>query len=442
MTSYKFKDTTLKFLELNHFKELTKVQRLCLNKIIKGQNVMAIAPTGTGKTHAYLLPIMEMIDPLDHNLQVMISCPSKELALQIYDKAKLMSKVLTDLSVKLITSGQDFERMNLEGVQIVIGTPGKIKDLFLSGRLRVDKIRMFVVDEADMTLEFGFLNDIDAVLSKMKDDVQILGFSATLNKNLEPFIKKYLGNTQIIEVKDETKFAPKIDHYLVNCKHLSYSQMLLKILPSLNPYVCMIFGNTREECQEVARTLRENDYRILEIHGGLNARSRAQALRFLKHKDYTYIVCSDVAARGIDIDGVSHVISLGFPYDLEYYIHRSGRTGRSGRQGLCIALYHEEDDQSIKALRERGINFLNKTFKNGEFKDDTKRSNYLKRQAAEEKALAKALTRKKEKVKPGYKKKKNEMIKAIQKKRRREFIRQKIKEERKERYRQKAREKM
>ncbi len=441
MKNMNLKEKTLSFLALNNFSDLSKVQQLCLPKILKGEKLVAIAPTGTGKTHAYLIPIAEMIDEDDPNLQVLISCPTKELAYQILDKAKLLRKVMPKLNIKVLSGGQDVERLNLDNTQVIIATPGKLCDLYQKQNLRVDRIKMFVIDEFDMTLEFGFLKDIDMIFTKMADDVQTLAFSATLSEAMKPFIKKYLAGAEIIEVKDDSKFAPKIEHYLVNCKHLSYGEMLLKILPTLNPYVCMIFANTREECTAIARLLKDHDYRLLEIHGGLNARSRQQALRFLKHKDYSYIVCSDVAARGIDIDGVSHVISLGFPYDLEYYIHRAGRTGRAGRNGLCIALYRQEDLTRIEALRKKGINFKWKTFKNGSLKDEVKRVEYLKRAASEEKALARALTKKKEKVKPGYKKKKNELIQAIKRQRRREFIRSKIKEERKERYRLKAREK-
>lgn len=214
------------------------------------------------------------------------------------------------------------------------------------------------------------------------------------------------------------------------------------MLPLINPYICLIFSNTKNEADEIYSLLKDHNYKTLLIHGGLDSRERNKAIKSLNRKEYTYIVASDVASRGIDIDGISHVISLGFPKQLEFYIHRAGRTGRNSKDGTTYALYKQEDLNAIKNLENRGIKFIAKDIKNNEFKD-IKSPTYkrIKKNDEVEKQIAKTLTRKNEKVKPNYKKKKKEAIEKIKRKQKREFIRNKIKEERKERYKLQARQK-
>ncbi len=437
------KKTSEKFLELNGFKELTNVQKAVKEYTDYKKDLVAISKTGTGKTHAYLLPIAEMINPKSDKTQVLISLPTRELAYQVYQNAKVLNEVFDDLRISLLAGGSDRKRSKekLENAvpHIIIGTPGRIKDLFENNLIRVDFVQMFVIDEADMTLEYGFLEDIDKVFSHMVKNPEILCFSATFPKQLQIFVKKYLNNPKIITVEDK-KRDPKLTHILVPCKHKEYKDRLLDLLPIINPYICLIFANSKDEADEVYATLKAHNYRTLLLHGGLDSRERNKAIKSLNRKEYTYIVASDVASRGIDIDGISHVISLGFPKKLDFYIHRAGRTGRNSKDGTVYALFKEEDIQSIRNLENRGIKFIGKDIKNNAFKDiKTPTYKRIKKNDEVEKEIAKTLTRKNEKVKPNYKKKKKEAIEKIKRKQRREFIRNKIKEERKERYRLQAR---
>lgn len=437
------KKTSEKFLELNGFKELTNVQKAVKEYTDYKKDLVAISKTGTGKTHAYLLPIAEMINPKSDKTQVLISLPTRELAYQVYQNAKVLNEVFDDLRISLLAGGSDRKRSKekLENAvpHIIIGTPGRIKDLFENNLIRVDFVQMFVIDEADMTLEYGFLEDIDKVFSHMVKNPEILCFSATFPKQLQIFVKKYLNNPKIITVEDK-KRDPKLTHILVPCKHKEYKDRLLDLLPIINPYICLIFANSKDEADEVYATLKAHNYRTLLLHGGLDSRERNKAIKSLNRKEYTYIVASDVASRGIDIDGISHVISLGFPKKLDFYIHRAGRTGRNSKDGTVYALFKEEDIQSIRNLENRGIKFIGKDIKNNDFKDiKTPTYKRIKKNDEVEKEIAKTLTRKNEKVKPNYKKKKKEAIEKIKRKQRREFIRNKIKEERKERYRLQAR---
>ena len=439
------KETTKKFIELNGFEELTQVQEEVLKYTSSNKDVIALSKTGTGKTHAYLIPIMEMINPVSDKTQVLISLPTRELAYQVYQNCLLMKEVYPDLRIQLLAGGTDKQKSiaKMEKTpHIVIGTPGRIKDLFVSNVLRVDFVQMFVIDEADMTLEFGFLEDIDAVFSHMVKDPEVLCFSATFPEELNAFVKKYLNNPKIIRVEDK-KRDPHITHVLVNCKHKDYKEVVYDILPGFKPYVCLIFANSKDEADETYRYLSEKGIRALLLHGGLDARTRQKAIKDLQAKKYTYVIASDVASRGIDIDGISHVISMGLPKELQFYTHRAGRTGRNEKDGICYLLYKESDLPAVRTLNSRyGIHFLAKEYKKGSWVEANNPTKKKENKAdAQEKEIVRSLHRKKEKVKPNYKKKKNQEVERIKRKKRREYIQGKIKEERVERYKENQRNK-
>ena len=435
------KEETRKFIELNNFKTLTSVQNEVLQYTTARKDLIAIAKTGTGKTHAYLIPISEMINPVSNKTQVLISLPTRELAYQVYQNALVLKEVYNDLRISLVSGGSDKKRSSLNlnnPPHIVIGTPGRIKDMFENNLLRVDTIQMFVIDEADMTLEYGFLEDLDVVFSRMVKHVETLCFSATFPETLNNFVKKYLANPKTIYVQDK-KHDPKIKHILVNCKHRSYNETLVSMLPNINPYMCLIFANSKVEADETYKYITDKGYKAILLHGGLESRERKQALKALNSKKYTYVVCSDVASRGLDIDAVSHVISLGFPSELEFYIHRAGRTGRNTKTGTVYALYNEKDQNAIASLKKQGIVFVEQALKGKQLKDVVKKKHVNKMDEELEKEIAKTLYRKKEKVKPNYKKKKKEAVEKLKRKAKREFIKNEIKKERIERYKKEAR---
>ena len=438
------KQSTKDFITLNGFKELTSVQNEVLKYTSSHKDVIAISSTGTGKTHAYLIPVMEMINTKSDKTQVVISLPTRELAYQINQNCKLMQDIFPDLRIQLLSGGTDKKRSieKLDKVpHIVIGTPGRIKDLFLSNVLRVDFVQMFVIDEADMTLDFGFLEDIDTVFSHMVKNPQVLCFSATFPEELNKFVKKYLNNPKMIKVKD-SKHDPRINHVLINCKHKDYKETAFDILKGFKPYVCLIFANSKEYADETYEYFEEKGIKALLLHGGLDSRTRQKAIKDLKAKRYSYVIASDVASRGIDIDGISHVISMGLPKQLQFYMHRAGRTGRNSKDGTCYLLYKESDIPQVKSLNKKGINFTSLELKKGVWRNannPTKKKEFKVK--IEDIEIAKKLHRKNEKVKPNYKKKKKQEIEKIKRQKRREYIQNKIKEERKERYKQKQREK-
>lgn len=429
---------------LEGFRELTPIQKKVIPLAMKGKDIIGISNTGTGKTHAFLFPIFEKINVEKEEIQAVITAPTRELAIQIYQRAEKMCEVEEKLRVRLISGGIEKSRMNEQlkrQPHIVIGTPGRIRDLFLNDQtLRCDTAKIFVVDEADMTLEFGFLEDVDQIAGRMDSNLQMMSFSATIPNGLKPFLKKYMKNPETVLIDQNDHFQPQIQHVLVPCRHKTYSEKLLDVLKGIQPYVCLIFANTRMIARETADLLRSEGYSVIELHGDLTSRERMRALKELQMQSKTYIVATDIAARGIDIEGITHVISLGFPKELDFYIHRSGRTGRAGRDGICYALYRSEDDNSIRTLEKNGIHFTHQNVRDGVWvtlKDLHEKK--VKKADPLEQEISKIVKKKKTKVKPNYKKKQKQEIEHLRRKARRQMIQEDIRRQQKERAKAKIR---
>ena len=433
------------WLKDKHFKEMTAIQEEMIPLIIQGKEMIGLSETGSGKTHAFLVPIFEKIDVSLDQVQAVVTAPTRELAYQIYEMAKEVENYLPKIRISAVVGGKervrDSKKFQHQQPHVVIGTPGRLKDLFLEDHsLRLDKARILVVDEADMTLEFGFLADIDAMVSRM-EDVQMLSFSATLPNQLKPFIKKYMRHPMTVEIGKRQSNNKNIDHVLIPCYHRSYAETILKIMPGFNPYVCLIFANSRKEAHEISQELRDHGVKLTELHGDLNSRQRKQAMKQIAQSQYEYVIATDLAARGMDIGEVGFVISCCFPNELEYYIHRAGRTGRAGVQGTCYALYHESDDEAIRSLMKQGISFKHRRYHRHnwqELRPYGKR--HSKKDTEMQIQISKMMTKKNTKVKPGYKKKREAEIDKLYRQKRRDFIRSKIKEEKKARYKQRAKE--
>ena len=442
---FNLKDTTMAFIEKNHFTQPTPIQEQVIPSALRGKDIIGLSSTGSGKTHAYLIPIMEKVDPNSDEAQVVITAPTRELATQIFEMAKVMTEIVPEIRVRLYVGGRerskDIEQLEKSQPHIVIGTPGRIKDLFLNGgALRIDKASMLVVDEADMTLEYGFLDEIDAFAGRLDEHLQMLAFSATMPDQLKPFINKYMHHPITYQIGEKVRFNPDIKHVLVPCYHHGYAETILSILPGFQPYVCLIFANTRQEASSIAEELRKNKVSVSEIHGDLTSRKRKQAMKSIANAEHTYVVATDLAARGIDIGEVTHVISCGFPEDLEYYIHRAGRTGRAGSTGTCYALYQESDDQAIRSLQKRGIKFDHARHRSTGWQTlHPYGQRRLKTDDELEKKIAMIMTKKNTKVKPGYKKKRAAAIDRVHRQKKREMIRSKIREEKKAMYKERAR---
>ena len=412
-TEFKFKDYIQEALRDLNFVEATPVQEKLIPVVLSGRDLVGESKTGSGKTHTFLLPIFQMLDEEADSVQAVITAPSRELAAQIYQAARqLASFSEKEIRVANYVGGTDKARQigKLESSQphIVIGTPGRIYDLVKSGDLAIHKAKTFVVDEADMTLDMGFLATVDKIAGRLPKDLQFLVFSATIPQKLQPFLKKYLSNPVIEQIKTKTVIADTIENWLLSTKGRDKNAQIYQISQLLQPYLAMIFVNTKTRADELHSYLTAQGLKVAKIHGDIAPRERKRIMNQVKNLDFEYIVATDLAARGIDIEGVSHVINDAIPQDLSFFVHRVGRTGRNGLPGTAITLYQPSDDSDIRELEKMGIKFTPKMIKDDEFQDTYDRDRRANREKSREKLDTEMLglvKKKKKKIKPGYKKK-------------------------------------
>lgn len=412
-TEFNFKDYIQEALKDLNFVEATEVQEKLIPVVLSGRDLVGESKTGSGKTHTFLLPIFQELDEEADSVQAVITAPSRELATQIYQAARqLASFSEQETRVANYVGGTDKARQigKLESSQphIVIGTPGRIYDLVESGDLAIHKAHTFVVDEADMTLDMGFLETVDRIAARLPKDLQFLVFSATIPQKLQPFLKKYLSNPVMEQIKTKTVIADTIDNWLLSTKGRDKNAQIYEISQLLQPYLAMIFVNTKTRADELQAYLTAQGLKVAKIHGDIPPRERKRIMNQVKNLDFEYIVATDLAARGIDIEGVSHVINDAIPQDLSFFVHRVGRTGRNGLPGTAITLYQPSDDSDIRELEKLGIKFTPKIIKNGEFQDTYDRDRRANREKTKEKLdteMIGLVKKKKKKIKPGYKKK-------------------------------------
>ncbi len=406
------------------FTEFTEVQKLVIPKGLRGSDIIGCSQTGTGKTHAFLIPIFENLDLDNHDVQVVITAPTRELAQQIYNNAVFIAKRSdTFIDVRKYTGGsnrdKEIERLKKSQPMIIIGTPGKIKDLAINENvLNVYKAKVFVIDEADMALEIGFLEDIDLIAGLMSDDLQMMVFSATIPEKIRPFLRKYMNNPEEIFIKPKELSSLNIEHIFVPVKSRDNQAVLLDLLKTINPFIGIIFCNKKETVDQVVSFLFTNGYKVAKLHGGISPRERKQVMARINKAEFQYIVASDIASRGIDIDGVSHIINYELPTEMEFYIHRTGRTGRASYTGQAISFYSPGDGQYLDFLENKGIKIVYKDIKNNMLVDRRVRNERTKRKQGGIPGDGDALNvkRRNVKVKPGYKKKyKAELMKAKKK---------------------------
>ena len=412
-TEFNFKDYIQEALKDLNFVEATEVQEKLIPVVLSGRDLVGESKTGSGKTHTFLLPIFQELDEEADSVQAVITAPSRELATQIYQAARqLASFSEQEIRVANYVGGTDKSRQigKLESSQphIVIGTPGRIYDLVESGDLAIHKAHTFVVDEADMTLDMGFLETVDRIAARLPKDLQFLVFSATIPQKLQPFLRKYLSNPVMEQIKTKTVIADTIDNWLLSTKGRDKNAQIYEISQILQPYLAMIFVNTKTRADELQAYLTAQGLKVAKIHGDIPPRERKRIMNQVKNLDFEYIVATDLAARGIDIEGVSHVINDAIPQDLSFFVHRVGRTGRNGLPGTAITLYQPSDDSDIRELEKLGIKFTPKMIKNGEFQDTYDRDRRANREKTKEKLdteMIGLVKKKKKKIKPGYKKK-------------------------------------
>ena len=410
---FEFKDYIQKALQDLKFVEATEVQEKLIPVVLSGRDLVGESKTGSGKTHTFLLPIFQKLNEEADHVQVVITAPSRELATQIYQATRQIASFSdTEIRVANYVGGTDkarqIDKLETSQPHIVIGTPGRIYDLVKSGDLAIHKAKTFVVDEADMTLDMGFLETVDKIAGSLPKDLQFMVFSATIPQKLQPFLKKYLSNPVMEQIRTKTVISDTIENWLVSTKGRDKNAQIYEISQILQPYLAMIFVNTKARADELHGYLVAKGLKVAKIHGDIAPRERKRIMNQVKNLDFEYIVATDLAARGIDIEGVSHVINDAIPQDLSFFVHRVGRTGRNGLPGTAITLYQPSDDSDIRELEKLGIKFIPKMMKDGEFQDTYDRDRRANREKSYEKLdteMIGLVKKKKKKIKPGYKKK-------------------------------------
>ncbi|RHW51472.1 DEAD/DEAH box helicase [Lactobacillus bombicola] len=402
-----------------NFTEPTKVQEKVIPVLLEHKNIVVQAVTGSGKTHAFLIPILNEIDESLGYTQAVLTAPSRELADQLYQVARqLRDAAGLNISIAHIAGGTDRERqlkkIDSKRPQIVIATPGRLYDFVEKKILFLDYVRNFVIDEADMTLDMGFLNDIDFIVQRLPQNTTIVAFSATIPVKLTNFLRKYMSKPEQIVIDNPAVIAPTIKNDLIDIGAKSRKKILYQLLTMGQPYLALVFANTKQKVDELTTYLQQEGLRVAKIHGGITERERKRTIRDVEAGKYQYVVASDLAARGLDIAGVSLVVNYEIPRDLEFVVHRIGRTGRNGLSGHAVTLIREEELKRITGLEKSGIHFDFVEIKNGELvaRKHHNRRESLNFAAHKVDSRIKGYVKKvKHKRKPGYKKKIKQAIK-------------------------------
>ena len=325
-------------------------------------DVIALAQTGTGKTAAFGIPVLQRLDPSSRDTQALILSPTRELCLQIADDLKDFSKYMNGINIVAVYGGTSIEnqiRALRHGAQVIVATPGRLIDLMHRGKANLDKVYNVVLDEADEMLNMGFTESINEIFEGVPADRNTLLFSATMSREIERIAKSYLREYKEIVVGSRNEGAENVNHiyYMVHAKD---KYLALKRIVDFNPKIFgIIFCRTKLETQEIADKLIHDGYNAESLHGDLSQQQRDLTMQKFRQHLTQLLVATDVAARGLDVDDLTHVINFGLPDDIESYTHRSGRTGRAGKKGTSISIMHIREKHKMRAIeKEIGKSFV------------------------------------------------------------------------------------
>lgn len=345
----------LKAVDDMGFEETTPIQSNAIPAVLAGNDIVGQAQTGTGKTAAFGIPLLEEMDADNKDPQAIILCPTRELAIQVSEELKRLAKYKKRIYTLPVYGGQSIKRQIRalkKGVQIVIGTPGRVMDHIRRGTLKLEQINYFVLDEADVMLDMGFIDDIETVLRDIPDDRQTLFFSATIPKSIRRLSRKYQKNSQFLKVAHEKLTVPSIEQYYYELRRHDKLKALSRLLDLNNPELAIVFCNTRKMVDELNIKLQARGYLSDAIHGGLNQNQRDRVMGKFRNGIIEILVATDVAARGIDVDDIEAVFNYDLPQDTDYYVHRIGRTGRAGKSGKAFSFVVGKDIYKLRDIQK------------------------------------------------------------------------------------------
>ncbi|KTC86327.1 DEAD/DEAH box helicase [Legionella brunensis] len=351
-TALNLSEALLKALEDMKFKMPSPVQVQTIPLLLEGRDVIAQAQTGTGKTAAFALPILQRLSTKSQATQALILAPTRELAIQVGEQFELLS-AHTNVSVSVLCGGQDYRRQLKQlkdGAQVVVGTPGRILDHIDRGTLQLGNLTTFVLDEADEMLRMGFIEDVEAILAKLPAEKQIALFSATMPYRIRQIANSYLNNPASVEIRAETATVKTIEQRFLFASGAQKPDALLRVLAVEDSQGVIVFVRTKSSTEEVAQLLQQQGHRAMAIHGDITQALREKVIAQFRQGAIDILVATDVAARGLDVERVTHVINYDVPYDCETYVHRIGRTGRAGRSGVTILFVTPKESRILNTI--------------------------------------------------------------------------------------------
>ena len=337
--------------------------------LLENRDLISLAQTGTGKTAAFGLPVIQKTELKNKYVQSIILCPTRELCIQICKDLETYSKYVSGIKILAVYGGTNIDtqiKSLNKGVHIVVGTPGRTKDLIKRKVLKLELVDKVVLDEADEMLSMGFKDDLDFILERTRDDRQTMLFSATISKEVKSISKRYMSDAKEISVSKINSGAKNIEHHIYNVSSRNKYEALKRIA-DFNPNIYgIVFCRTKRHTKEIANKFIAEGYNADAIHGDLSQNQRDEVMQRFRNKSLQILIATDVAARGLDVDDITHVINYSLPDDPEVYIHRSGRTARAGKSGISIAISNESERRKIKSIEKKGgIKFVNKDVPTG-----------------------------------------------------------------------------
>jgi ATP-dependent RNA helicase DeaD len=337
------------------FEEATPIQSQSIPFMLEGKDVIGQAQTGTGKTAAFGIAAIERIDPKNLAVQAVILCPTRELAIQVSEELKKLSKYKRGIEILPVYGGQPIDRQIRalkKGVQIIIGTPGRVMDHMERRTLKLDSVKMIVLDEADEMLDMGFREDIELIMTKVQKERQTILFSATMSRAILDLTKRYQTKPQMIKLENKEMTVPKVEQFYYEVKSQLKPEVLSRLIDINDIKLSLVFCNTKRLVDELVDNLKSRGYLADGLHGDLQQRQRDIVMSKFRKKEIEILVATDVAARGIDVGDIEAVFNYDIPPDDEYYVHRIGRTARAGKPGRAFSFVTGREVYRIRQIQQ------------------------------------------------------------------------------------------
>ncbi len=372
-----------KQLHQNGIQKPTPIQEKAIPLVMSGRDIIGQAQTGTGKTFAFILPILEKINPDVEFVQALVVTPTRELALQITEEVEKLIKDLEGVAVLAVYGGQDVEKQLKKlkkHPQIVVGTPGRLLDHIRRETVKLSEISFLVLDEADQMLHIGFLSEVEDIIKETPPSRQTMLFSATIPAEIQKLAKKYMRKPEYIQVEKTQGPAENVDQLAIHTTDRAKQAALIQLLELHRPFLAVIFCRTKRRVSKLYDVLKSNGYLCDELHGDLSQSKREQVMKRFRDAEVQLLIATDVAARGLDVEGVTHVYNYDIPQDSESYVHRIGRTGRAGMKGLAVTLYTTDDRPMLDMIeKELNITIQKQNTGNGSENDSKSKQSHSKK---------------------------------------------------------------